>query len=139
MQQAACRKLQKLFRCGKVLNTSVDKVVEIKAATSRNFRQFNILPRIALFVCKIGLFAPIAADAKTDDRLVSSKLKGNRSKIGRLPPKPQNWTKSSSPDSCPRANSFVITSLKKSKAGTKTLLVEKSVFSTTSADVRDEL
>jgi hypothetical protein len=55
-EQAACRKLQKLFLHGKVFNTNVDKFVEIKAAPWRNFRQFNILPRIALFVCNIGLF-----------------------------------------------------------------------------------
>jgi len=45
-----------LFLQGKVFNTSVDKLVEIQAAPWRNFRQFNILPRIALFVCNIGLF-----------------------------------------------------------------------------------
>jgi len=32
--------------------------VEILAAPWRNFRQFNILPRIALFVCNIDVFLP---------------------------------------------------------------------------------
>jgi hypothetical protein len=46
--------LQKLFLDCKVFNTSVENFVEIKAAASPNFLQFNILPRIALFVCNIG-------------------------------------------------------------------------------------
>jgi hypothetical protein len=57
-----------LFLHGKVFNTNVDKFVEIKAAPWRNFRQFNILPRIALFVCNIGLFCSTAARVRAPDR-----------------------------------------------------------------------
>jgi len=40
--------------------------VEIRAAVSRNLPQFNILPRIALFVCNIGPFSSsIVPDART--------------------------------------------------------------------------
>lgn len=41
--------------------------MEISAALSLNLRQFNILPRIALFVCNIGPFS-LVPDAKADNR-----------------------------------------------------------------------
>jgi len=53
--QPACRKSKELFLCCKVFNTSVDKFVEIKAVILPNFRQFNILARIALFVCNFDV------------------------------------------------------------------------------------
>jgi hypothetical protein len=55
-QQEACRKSQQMFLHRKVFNTSVDKFVEINAAATRNLRQVNVLARIALLVCNIGLF-----------------------------------------------------------------------------------
>jgi len=42
-----------LFLQCKVFNTSVDKFVENRGATLLNFRRFNILERIAPFVCNI--------------------------------------------------------------------------------------
>ena len=53
--QPACRKSKELFLYCKVFNTSVDKFVEIKAVILPNFRQFNILARIALFVCNFDV------------------------------------------------------------------------------------
>jgi hypothetical protein len=42
-----------LFLDCKVFNTSVDKFVEISGAALLNLRRFNILERIAPFVCNI--------------------------------------------------------------------------------------
>jgi hypothetical protein len=51
-EHAAYRRSEKIFLDGKVFNTSVDKLVEIKGTVSGNFPQFNILERFAQFVCK---------------------------------------------------------------------------------------
>jgi hypothetical protein len=59
--------LQQLFLDCKVFNTSVENFVEIKAAASPNFPQFNVLPRIALFVCNIGLFLHSPPGRQADD------------------------------------------------------------------------
>jgi hypothetical protein len=64
--QPACRKFKTLFLECEVFNTSVDKFVEIKAAVCRNFRQFNALARIALFVCNFGVSR--LTDTKSEDR-----------------------------------------------------------------------
>ncbi|HEX8881513.1 MAG TPA: hypothetical protein VF749_15845 [Candidatus Acidoferrum sp.] len=56
--------MRELFLDCKVFNTSVEKFVEIKAGVSANFRQFNILPRIALFVCNIGLSSSTGPHAR---------------------------------------------------------------------------
>jgi len=54
-KQPACRKSKTVFLDCKVFNTSVEKFVEIKATAQLNFRQFNVLARIALFVCNFDV------------------------------------------------------------------------------------
>jgi len=58
-----------MFLDCKVFNTSVDKFVEIKAAALLNFRQFNILARIALFVCNFVLSPQTITHASPSARL----------------------------------------------------------------------
>ncbi|PYT71505.1 MAG: hypothetical protein DMG42_16445 [Acidobacteria bacterium] len=97
-----------MFLHGKVFNTSVDKVVEINAAPWRNFLQFNILPRIALFVCNIGFRAP-------DRRAIVQNWISPQESEQRLRSRQQKICHLTREASSVRANSFVRTSLKKSK------------------------
>jgi len=53
-----------MFLDCKVFNTSVDKFVEINAGVSANFRQFNILARIALLVCNTDDSYPVETTAE---------------------------------------------------------------------------
>jgi hypothetical protein len=97
-----------LFLHGKVFNTSVDKFVEINAAPWRNFLQFNIVPRIALFVCNIRLRAP-------DRRAILQNWISPQESEQRLRSRQQKICHLTREASSVQANSFVRTSLKKSK------------------------
>jgi hypothetical protein len=57
-----------MFLGCKVFNTSVDKFVEIGATELGKFRQFNVLERIAQFVCNIDISCSLR-EATEPDRL----------------------------------------------------------------------
>jgi hypothetical protein len=49
--QGECRIPEKIFRYGKVFNTSVDKFVENSRPRTANFSFFNVLARFAQYLC----------------------------------------------------------------------------------------
>jgi hypothetical protein len=63
-----------MFLDCKVFNTSVDKFVEIKPVALGNLQQFNTLPHIALFVCKVDLSDPVKTAADTNGEPKSRKV-----------------------------------------------------------------
>jgi hypothetical protein len=70
-----------LFLECKDFNTSVDKFVEIKPVALGNLHQFNTLPHIAPFVCKVDLSYSVKTASDTDGEPRSRKMEF-RTRIG---------------------------------------------------------
>ena len=71
LEQAACRKSERLFLHCKVFNISVDKLVEIRPAPLHNFRRFNALALIAQFVCNSRGFCSVTTATSWDRQSTS--------------------------------------------------------------------